>query len=117
MLNRTTSPADAQATISGHDLLIRLRRLSPRQRATLARDLATGQRRLSKLTRKQAAWICDVSSQLVDEAIRNNADVKPQVDTPTLSAWWRDAPLSERVDLIRSFGAADTWDALAKVVA
>jgi hypothetical protein len=116
MLHRV-SPADVQATIDGHDLLILVRRLSPRHRATLARDLVTGQRQISKLTRKQAAAICGVSLPLVDEVVRNLADVKPRVDTPTVSAWWRDAPLDERVDLIRSFGAADTWDALAKVVA
>jgi hypothetical protein len=104
-------------TISGHDLLILVRRLSPRQRATLAKELATGRRQLSKLTRRQAAAICGVSLPLVDEAVRNNTAVKPPVDTPTVSAWWRDAPFTERVDLIRSFGAADTWDALAKVVA
>ena len=104
-------------TITGHDLLIVVRRLPPRQRATLATDLVTGRRQLSKLTRKQAAAICGVSLPLVDEVVRNNAVVKPHIDTPTVSAWWRDAPFTERVDLIRSFGAADTWDALAKVVA
>jgi hypothetical protein len=103
--------------ISGHDLLILVRRLSPRQRATLAKDLVTGRRQLGKPTRKQAAALCSVCPALVDETVRNSAAIKPHVDTPAVSAWWRDAPLTERVDLIRSFGAADTWDALAKVVA
>jgi hypothetical protein len=108
---------EAFPTITGHDLLIVVRRLSPRQRATLARDLVTGRRQLGKLTRRQAAALCGVSLPLVDEVVRNNAAAKPHVDTPTVSAWWRDAPFDERVDLIRSFGDADTWDALEKVVA
>jgi hypothetical protein len=98
-------------------MLVLVRRLSPRQRATMANDLVTGRRQLSKLTRKQAAAICGVSLPLVDEVVRNSAAFEPNVDTPTVSAWWRDAPFTERVNLIRSFGAADTWDALAKVVA
>jgi hypothetical protein len=105
------------ATIGGHDLVILVRRLSPRQRATLAKDLATGRTQLGKLTRRQAAAICGVSLPLVDEVVRNDAVVKPHVDIPTVSTWWRDAPFAERVNLIRGFGAADTWDALAKVVA
>ena len=104
-------------SISGHCLLIRLRRLSPRQRARLAKDLVTGHVQLSNLTRKQAAAICGVSIALVDETVRNGADAKPQVDTPTVSAWWRDAFPTERVDLIRSLGVADTWTALEKIIA
>ena len=83
----------------------------------LAKDLVTGRRQIGKLTRRQAAAICGVSMPLVDEVVRNSVAVKPHVDTPAVSAWWRDAPFTERVDLIRAFGPADTWDALAKVVA
>jgi hypothetical protein len=117
VIHQGISPPQDERHVSGHDLLIHVRRLSPRQRATLAKDFVTGHRQLGKLTRKQAAAICGVSLPLVNEVVHNNAAEKPHVDAPTVSAWWRNAPLTERVDLIRSFGAADTWDALAKVVA
>lgn len=121
MLDRLSSQ-DVQATptetVRGHDLLIKLHHLAPRQRARLAKDLVSGNVQLANLTRRQAATIAAVSLPLVNEAVRGElTQPRRRINTVAVTAWWREAPLCERVELVRSFGAADTWDALAAVVA
>ena len=98
-------------TLSGHSLVIGLHRRKPRQRAKLAAGLVRGTVQVTNLTRKQAATIAGVSLPLVHEAVRG-------VSTPRMIvAWWEQASPADRVELIRGFGASDTWDALAAVIA
>jgi hypothetical protein len=40
----------------------------------------------------------------------------PRLEPQAILAWWQSASLGERVELIHSFGAAETWDALAEVI-
>jgi hypothetical protein len=114
MLDRTTTTSDFPVTtaITGRDLLFRRRRLSPRQRAALASDLITGRVELTKLTRRQASLLVGVCLPLVNASVRGVTP--PSKDA--VAAWWRTAPFNERVELVRSFGVADTWDALEPLV-
>jgi hypothetical protein len=114
----TTENSKLQAfrtvTIGGHALRIRIRRLSPRARAELARDLVIGRVQLKNLTRDQAAHIAGVSLPLVHDAVRGQRS--PRLTPDSIASWWRSAPHNERVELVRNFGPADTWDALSAVV-
>jgi hypothetical protein len=118
MLNKTPlteTQAMSVATLGGHDLVIRLHKLTPRQRATLAAKMHNGEVTLRHLTRVQAALLCKVSRPLVDQAVNNEA---PRlIDASMVTEWLRSASFGERVDVVRGVGVSDVWDALSTAVA
>jgi hypothetical protein len=109
----TKVPTNELQGIDGHDLLIGLRRLNPRQRAVLAKDLVTGEKQLSRFTRRQASKICNVCLPLLDEAMNGKKKLEPR----HCVAWWQQASFSDRVDFVRACGVAEVWDAISTAVA
>ena len=116
MLTKTPT-AETQDTVDGHNLLIRVRRLTPRQRASWARDLVTGKRQIKRLTRRQASTICKVCLPLVNDAV-NGKPSQPhrRLEPQAILAWWESASFAERVALIHALGPGPTWDTLSAVV-
>ena len=106
--------AKHQDTIDGRSLSYQLRHKPPRQRLVFAKKLVNGKTRVDRFTRTQAAAICNVSLPLVNQAV--NGKQSHRLEPEAIVAWWQSASSAERVALIRGFGAAATWDALASII-
>jgi hypothetical protein len=90
--------------------------MTPRQRATWARKLVTGEKRVSQLTRKQASTICGVSVPLIDRAANGESIPSSFLLPQHCVSWWQQASVSDRVDFVRACGVSEVWDALTVVI-
>jgi hypothetical protein len=110
---RPQQDAATQDTIDGRSLSYQLRHKPPRQRVVFAKKLVNGKTRVDRFTRTQAAAICNVSLPLVNQAMNGKSH---RLEPEAILAWWHSASFAERVALIRGFGTAATWDALASII-
>jgi hypothetical protein len=118
MLSRAPETELQGTAIDGLSLSYRLRQADPRQRATWAKKLVTGEKQVGRLTRTQASAICNVPLPLVIKAV--NGKKKPESQPSHASAicvtWWQQASFSDRVDFVRACGVSEVWDALSTAV-
>jgi hypothetical protein len=104
-LSVATTPRELRGTFLAKN------RLPPRIRAQLAADILDRRAMLTKLTVRQVAELCRVSTAMVGTA-RNDSRPGRSADLTLLRAWTRATP-QQRQSFVRNAGPDDVWSVLS----